>query len=146
MIKEPDIEEIIKNINRDLIHMSEIDLIEVNLLVRGMARDNLTKNMHVDSYFKHKVKPFNFIVTKIMLSTDPPTFNPKDPPTLDSNIVINGGFDGNVRVDGPSGRWQVKNKETHCPTCDIIWKTSESPISGDLWRDCNKCNKRYEDF
>ena len=81
---------------------------------------------------KHKI---DFITTQITIS---PTPNP--------NIVINGGFDGNVRVDGPSGRWQVKNKETHCPTCDMIWETSKSPISGDLWRDCHKCNKRYEDF
>ena len=36
--------------------------------------------------------------------------------------------------------------DTHCPICKQEWHITESPVLGDIWKTCTKCNRTYEDI
>ena len=48
--------------------------------------------------------------------------------------------------NGFNGVTHIHSKTTHCPTCQVPWAISSSPVLDQEWRDCLKCNKRFEDF
>lgn len=50
---------------------------------------------------------------------------------LDYNIIVN-------------NRWFYIDTDMYCPVCNTPWKETKSPISGEIWHDCIKCNMKKE--